>query len=288
MLDRSEPDSHLKPLRTYLTAESGPGPGSFLSINSQGIKLAADLLGLKPALTMSYLLKQGIWPRRFSRNRGVLKDEEQAALLESKAVVIGCGGLGGHVSTLLARLGLGALVLCDYDCFEESNLNRQLFSRETNLGRNKAKAAAEEISSLASHIEITVWPEAATASNLPEIIRGSTIVMDCLDTIAARLELETASHNAGLPFVYGAIAGEEGFAMVTRPGEVGLSALYGDQPETEAKNAEKRLGVPTITPSSLACLQVHLAVKTLLGREPPPPALYHLDLSVPSVEALYF
>lgn len=288
MLDWLEPDSHLNPLRTYLAEESGPGPDSFLSISSQGAQMAADILGLKPAQAMSYLLKLGIWPRRFSRNRGVLKAEEQAALLESRAVVIGCGGLGGHVIALLARLGLGALVLCDWDCFEESNLNRQFFSRENNLGRNKAEAAAEEISFLASHVELTVWPVAASAANLPGIIGGSQIVMDCLDTIAARLVLENAAHNAGLPFVYGAIAGDEGFAMVTRPGEGGLSALYGDRPATEAKNAEKRLGVPTITPAALACLQVHLAAMTLLGREPAPRALYHLDLSVPGVEALYF
>ena len=287
MCDSVRPGSRLESLRPYMAEENGPGTGHFFSINSQGIRLAGDLLGLKPALAMSYLLKQGIWPARFSRNRGVFKAEEQAKLLESKAVVIGCGGLGGQVAALLARIGLGALVLCDRDSFEESNLNRQLFSRENNLGRNKAEAGSEEILSLASHIEVTVWAEEATADNLPAIIGGSDIVLDCLDSITARLMLEKAAHTAGLPFVHGTIAGEEGFAMITKAGEGGLSALYENKTQTEAGNAEKSLGVPTITPACLACLQTHLAIRALLGRGPEPEALFHLDLSAPSFEVLY-
>lgn len=278
----------LKSLRPFLVEESGPGPDHFLSIDSNGVKSAADSLNLNPSQAMSYLLKQGIWPRRFSRNRGVLKAEEQAKLLESKAAVIGCGGLGGYVATLLARVGLGAMVLCDRDSFEESNLNRQLFSRENNLGRNKAEAAAEEILSMASHVQVKVWAEEATADNVATIINDSNIVMDCLDSITVRLMLEKASHEAGLPFVHGTIAGEEGFAMITRPSEKGLSDLYDDKPPAEAGNAEKTLGVPTITPAALACLQTHLAALELLGKEPKLKALYHLDLSVPGLESLYF
>ena len=273
MLDAMKIDPRLESLRPFMVEENGPGPGRFFSLGGQGVKLAADLLNLKPARAMSHLLKQGVWPSRFTRNRGVLTAEEQAKLLESKAAVIGCGGLGGQVTALLARFGLGALILCDRDSFEESNLNRQLFSRESNLGRNKAEAGGEEISSLASHIDITVWAQEATADNLPVIIGDADIVLDCLDSIAARLTLEKAAHNAGRPFVHGTIAGEEGFAMVTRPGEKGLSALYDGRPKTEAGNAEKSLGVPTITPASLACLQTHLAVRELLGRGPEAGAL---------------
>ncbi|MDR2946001.1 MAG: HesA/MoeB/ThiF family protein [Candidatus Adiutrix sp.] len=272
-------------LRPYLTEETGLGAGSFLSINQPGIGAAAALLGLKAAPAMACLLRQNIWPRRFSRNRGVLTATEQARLLEARAAIIGCGGLGGYVAALLARVGLGALTLCDGDAFEESNLNRQLFCRESRLGRNKAEVTAEEIFSIASHVEVTVCPEAATAVNAAQILRGADIVVDCLDSIPARLAVEKAAHSLGLPFVHGSIAGEEGFAMITRPGERGLAAVYGGPPPSEA--AEKRLGVPTVTPAALACLQAHLAVRELTGREPKAEALYHLDLSVPGLEALF-
>ncbi len=277
------PDKIFNHLRPYLSEEADHSP----VISGEGVKRAAALLGLEAAPAMIRLLKRGVWPARFSRNRGLFTADEQAKLLETKAALVGCGGLGGQAAALLARVGLGALVLCDRDVFEETNLNRQLFSREDNLGRNKAEAVAREIFLMASHVQVTVWPEEAKAENLAAIIGDSHIVLDCLDSIAARLELEKAAHRAGLSFVHGAIAGEEGFAMITRPGEKGLSALYGEKPGAETANAEKILGVPTVTPAVLASLEVHLAVRELLGKETRPLILHHLDLSVPSLETLY-
>ena len=276
----------LKELFPYFQEETGPGPGSFFSIGAEGLTRASALFQLQPAAAMSRLLKSDIWPRRFVRNRGVMTAADQARLLESRAAVIGCGGLGGYGVTLLARVGLGALVLCDRDSFEESNLNRQLLCRETNLGRNKAEVAAEEIAAISSHVQLDVWPAEARTDNLPQILAGSQIVLDCLDSISARRQVEAAAHQAGLPFVHGSIAGEEGFATITRPGEKSLSGLYGDEVRTEERNAERSLGVPTVTPAFLACLQVSLAVRELLGRKPEPDVLYHVDLSVPLMEPL--
>ena len=280
----SRPD--LKPLAPYLKKEAEPGPGDFFSIGADGLSRAAVLFQQKPAAVMARLLKFEVWPRRFIRNRGVMTADEQARLLDSRAVVIGCGGLGGYAAALLARIGLGAIILCDRDSFEESNLNRQLFCRETNLGRNKAEAAAEEIASIASHVHLEVWPVEAKADNLPQILAGSHIVMDCLDSIAARRQVEAAAHQAGLPFIHGSIAGEEGFALVTRPGGKTIASLYGDQARPEERNAERSLGVPTVTPAFLACLQVSLAVRELLGRNPELSDLHHVDLSVPFMETL--
>ena len=282
-----EINADLNYLTPFFIEENGPGAGAFFSIGLEGLNHASDRLGLTTAAAMSHLLKYDIWPRRFIRNRGVMTSREQAKLLNSKAVVIGCGGLGGHVATLLARVGLGTLVLCDRDSFEESNLNRQLLCRETNLGQNKAAAAGEELADIASHVQVTIWPEEANSNNLSSIMAGAHIVLDCLDSIAARRQVESAAHRAGLPFVHGSIAGEEGFVMITRPGEKNLSDLYGEQASTEDRNAEKSLGVPTITPAALACLQAAFAVRELMGRKPELTALYHLDLSGPIIESMY-
>ena len=74
---------------------------------------------------MVALLQDGIWPERFRRNYGVFSADAMVRLLQTRVFVLGCGGLGGHVASLLARLGVGGLRLCDSDIFEESNLNRQ-------------------------------------------------------------------------------------------------------------------------------------------------------------------
>ncbi len=272
-------------LQPHLTRETGPGDGPFQSVSLAGVGLAAGFWGLSRREAMMRLLELELWPRRFARNRGVFTAAEQARLLAGHAAVIGCGGLGGHVATLLARVGLGRLTLCDYDSFDESNLNRQLLSREDLLGRNKAVAAGEEIGRIASHVEVTVHPAAAGPDNLPTILDGADLVVDCLDSIPVRRQVEEAAHRLGLPFIFGTVAGDEGLALVSRPGRPGLAAVYGPPRDSE-KGAETALGVPTLTPAGLAVLEALLAVRELLGRNPPEPALWHLDLSIPLIETL--
>lgn len=281
-------EEFLDSLLPHLNEEPGPGPSPYLRISSEGVATTAASLKLTPRVVMQHLLEREIWPSRFCRNRGIFKAREQARLLGATAAVIGCGGLGGYNAALLARVGVGSLILCDCDCFDESNLNRQLFSRETNLGRNKAEVAAEEIASVASHVHTRVCPFAATAETLPAILAGADIVMDCLDSIAARLTLETIAKAMNIPLVYASIAGEEGFTMLTLTGTPGPAAIYGDRPATESGNAEKTLGAPTLIPAALAPLQVNLALRALLNRPTTTGSLYHLDISAPALDLLSF
>lgn len=280
------PETLAKNLAPDIRIETGPGPGTFAGVTLDGTRTAATHWNVPLRQAMITLLGHGIWPLRFARNRGVFAPADQAALLAARAAIIGCGGLGGHVATLLARLGLGALVLCDYDSFDETNLNRQLLARETNLGRNKAEAAAGEVADIASHIEIRTHTEKADAATLPRILADADIVVDCLDSLPTRRLVEAEAHRLGLPFIYGAIAGDEGFAMVSRPGDAGLGALFGAPAADEGKGAEAGVGVPTVTPATLASLEALLAMRVLLGVDDGESVLWHLDLSTFQIEAL--
>lgn len=82
---------------------------------------------------------------RYLRNFDALTEEEFRALRAGRVLVVGCGGLGGHLIELLARLGVGSLTVVDGDVFEETNLNRQLLSTEALLGCSKAQAAADRV-----------------------------------------------------------------------------------------------------------------------------------------------
>ena len=101
---------------------------------------------------------------RYLRN-GILEDEEQEILKSKKVAVIGCGGLGGYVVEMLARLGVGHLVLCDGDRFDETNLNRQLLAKEDNLGISKVLEAAKRVLEINSHVRMTVHDEKFTDGN---------------------------------------------------------------------------------------------------------------------------
>ncbi len=78
---------------------------------------------------------------RYSRNMNMLSLEENLKIQESCVAVIGCGGLGGGIIEMLARLGVGEIIAVDGDVFDTSNLNRQMLSHMENIGEKKAKEA---------------------------------------------------------------------------------------------------------------------------------------------------
>ncbi|MEE8564302.1 MAG: ThiF family adenylyltransferase, partial [Atribacterota bacterium] len=95
-------------------------------------------------------LQNNIIPERYQRNLGVISPSEQAKLLQSKVSIIGAGGLGGTVLELLARMGIGKLIIADKDLIVDSNLNRQILSTETNLGQKKTEVAVKRVKEINS------------------------------------------------------------------------------------------------------------------------------------------
>ena len=78
---------------------------------------------------------------RYVRNLQALSEAECNTLRTKKVAVIGCGGLGGYLIEMLGRMGVGQIVACDGDVFDETNLNRQLLATEVCLGQSKAEVA---------------------------------------------------------------------------------------------------------------------------------------------------
>ena len=239
---------------------------------------------------MARCLEAGLWPLRFLRNRGVLSPFDQATLLRSRVTVLGCGGLGGYVLLLLARLGVGALCFCDPDTFEESNLNRQALCREDRIGLNKAEAAKAELALVASHVATEYHPIAATPQTLPALLQGAHALVDCLDSIPARQHAAAAALAHNIPFVHGTIAGWEGFTLLCPATASTFSRLYPPSRTAPAQGAEATLGTPAPTPQVTAALQAMLTLRALLPLHaslPSPNTLVHLDLGIPEIERLF-
>lgn len=275
-------------VRPLVRTQHNPPADPINLINDAPLLSAADKLGLAPAQAAAGLLAADIWPTRYSPNRGTLSAGDQARLCGSVVAIIGAGGLGGVVVTQLARLGVGRLIVCDGDVFDESNLNRQALSNLDRLSKNKARCAVDEaakINPLVSVEAVAVW---AGPDNLGHILHGAHVAVDCLDNMPTRYHLEAAAAKLGIPYVHGAIAGLEGFVMTVRAGDPGLAGLYGPDPAPKEESAEVLLGVPTMTPAAVATLQVNETVKLLLGRTPLQPGqVLHLDLSIPSMESMF-
>ena len=200
---------------------------------------------------------------RYSRNLSSISHDENLILQKSRVCVVGCGGLGGHIIEMLARLGIGYITAVDGDVFETSNLNRQLLSDELSLGKSKALMASERMKIVNSDIKVTPVIEFINESNAKEILAEHDLIIDALDNIVSRLVLEKVCKNLQIPLVHGAIAGWYGQVSSVLPGDDTLSKIYNSD---ISKGVEKELGNPSFTPALVASIEVSEAIKILLNR----------------------
>jgi molybdopterin/thiamine biosynthesis adenylyltransferase len=218
---------------------------------------------------------------RYIRNLGALSEAECALLREKTVLVAGCGGLGGYLIEMLLRLGVGEIRAADGDCFEASNLNRQLFSAPGLLGKPKAEVAAERAAAVNPDVRFVAVPEFVTEANVGPLIRGCDAVLDALDNIASRHMLAKACAQAHIPLIHGAICGWSAQAAVVLPGDDLIEQIY---PAGAALSSKASL---SFTPPFCAALQTALCVRLLTGREIETGKLYVADLLYMEMETLF-
>ena len=212
-------------------------------------------------------MKMGIYPCRYLRNLDVISPEEQLTLAKSQVAVIGAGGLGGNVILLLARMGIGRMVVVDLDVFEETNLNRQAFCTIESLGKLKASEAVSAVAAVNPGVKVIPYETKLISSNVEKMLAGSDVVVDALDNVPDRLLLQDTAQKMGIPLVHGALAGFEGWVITIFPGDSGLKNIYGAQKESNnTESPQALLGVPGVTPSLIAAMQVMEVIKILLKR----------------------
>ena len=213
-------------------------------------------------------LRLGINPYRYIRNREIISIQEQLKLAESRVAVIGAGGLGGQAIMLLSRVGLGHLVVIDFDIFDETNQNRQALCSKKSLRKSKSKVAVDVVHSINPRVDITSYQVRLKSSNAPEVLFGSDVVVDALDNIHDRFTLEKITKKLGIPLVHGALADFEGWMMTIFPDDSGLKRLYkGEEAKkSNAKAPEAILVVPALIPSIIGTLQAMEVLKIILKR----------------------
>jgi molybdopterin/thiamine biosynthesis adenylyltransferase len=163
----------------------------------------------------------------------------------------------------LARLGVGQIVAIDSDCFEEHNLNRQLLSTPGTLGQAKVAAAVQRLAEINPAVTVKPVQDLLTRANGRDLLDGADCVVDAVDNVTARLDLEAICSELSIPLVHGAIAGWYGHVATVYPGEGTLQKLY--RHWTGGKGIEQQLGNPSFTPALIASMQTAEVCKVLLG-----------------------
>lgn len=123
----------------------------------------------------------------FSRNQGLFNPEEQERIQKATVLIIGLGGVGGTVATLLARSGVSRFILVEFDRFEPTNMNRQVFCFTDTLGRNKAEAAGEYLRKINPGVEVEIHPRLLAREEVLILARRADLVFPAADDFAFSL-----------------------------------------------------------------------------------------------------
>ena len=205
-------------------------------------------------------------PKRYERNGTSISEADNAVLEEKKVCIIGCGGLGGYIAEMLLRVGVLKLTLVDPDLFDETNLNRQLFSTEIGIGKPKVLEAKKRLLSVDKNSDIRALQEKLDETNAKKILVGHDAVVDALDNLTGRRVAARACRELGIPFVHAAIGGWYGQVSVILPnGEGSFEELYKNISDD---GIDKSMGNLPFVAGYAACIQCSETVKLLLGKEP--------------------
>lgn len=197
--------------------------------------------------------------------------EGQVKLKKARILIVGAGALGTASAEMLARAGVGSLMIVDRDYVEWSNLQRQQLYTEKDA-RNKlpkAIAAKQRIQAVNSEISVDSLVADVNGLNIDELVKDKTLIIDAVDNFETRLIVNDAAVKHRIPFLFGACVASYGLTFSVIPGQTPcLHCLVNHLP---AQNATcDTVGVISPIVQIVAAFQVTSALKLINGHEVPP------------------
>lgn len=144
---------------------------------------------------------------------------QQEVVRDATVLVVGAGALGNEVLKNLALMGIGKVIIADFDTIEDSNLSRSVLFREGDRGRRKVDAAAERVKELNSDVQVMTWHGDINYELGMGVFRHVDAIIGCLDNREARLSINRFCWAVDRPWVDGAIQELMGIVRVFWPGQ---------------------------------------------------------------------
>ena len=232
----------------------------------------------------------------FSRNIGWTTQDEQKRLRHKRIAIAGMGGVGGTHLLTLARLGIGAFNIADFDIFDVANINRQVGATVSTVGLPKVDVLEKMARDINPELDIRIFPNGVDATNLLQFLDGVDLYVDGLDFFAfsARQATFAACTDSRIPAITAAPLGMGAALLNFIPGKMTFEAYFqwGDRSDSEkalrfllglapaglhrpylvdpsAVNLGEKRGPSTIMACQLcAGIAATEALKILLGRKP--------------------
>lgn len=195
-------------------------------------------------------------------------ERDMKAVMNSTVAVVGAGGLGSPALRLLTAIGFGKIRIIDRDIVELSNIQRQTIYNTRDIGEPKAIVAAENLALMNPEVVFEPFSVSIQDENAIELLKGSDIIVDGLDSFKSRKTVNRASVKLRIPYVFaGAV---EYYANLSTfiPGETGcLYCLMADA-EDNPDNSCAQVGVSPTLLSLAAAVEVNETILLATGKKP--------------------
>lgn len=198
-------------------------------------------------------------------------EKGQAALLKSRVLLLGAGGLGAPSSLYLAAAGVGTIGLVDADTVDASNLQRQIVHATSRLGMPKVDSAEVALRDLNPDVKVVKFQERLLSSNVDRIFgEGWDAIIDGCDNFPTRYLVNDASLFHKIPVIHGSIFRFDGQITTFMPW-VGpcYRCLYPEPPPPELSPSCAEAGVLGILPGIVGTIQATEAIKLILKQGEP-------------------
>lgn len=197
-------------------------------------------------------------------------------LARARVLVVGAGGLGCPVSLALAQAGVGQLTLVDPDSVELSNLHRQLWHRDADVGLPKVHSAARKLRAAFPALKVEAHLLRLGPENAASLLAGHDAVVDGTDGVSTKFLLNDLALAAGIPLLHGGVVRHEGLVLPVVVGGPCLRCLFEEQPGEDALPTCARAGVLGAAAGMVGGLQAQVLLQLLSG-EPVAGMLWRVD-----------
>ena len=209
---------------------------------------------------------------RYSRHLIIpdLGVDGQKRLKNARVLVIGAGGLGSPTLLYLAAAGVGTIGIVEFDVVDESNLQRQIIHGQSDVGKSKARSAAESIHEINPLVTVNLHEFRLAPDNAVELFSQYDLILDGTDNFATRYLVNDAAVLAHKPYVWGSIyrfSGQVSVFWEDAPDGLGLNYrdLYPEPPPPGMVPSCAEGGVLGILCASIASVMGTEAIKLITG-----------------------